>query len=373
MTPRAPHVDSAGRPVPRLSVVVPAYQAAATLGEVLAGLAHSDLPRDSWELIVVDDASTDDTAVVASHHADAVIRLPDVPRGPAYCRNRGFELARASLVAFIDADVLVGPRTLREMVERLESDVSLSALGAVMDDDPRATNFISRFRNLRRRAMQLRKAGDPSTLWGGCCAVRRAIVALAGHFDEWHFAGPQDELGEFALRVVRVGGAVAVDTQLEAKHLKRFSLRTFLFDDLWRRRIVHVRLAPGTSKWHVSEGLVWLAIALLVVASAQDGSVWAIAAGVSALGAVLAEAPLLAAMIRMRGPIFGFATIPVQLLTRLTLGAAHFVGAIARHAVGAPRPDPTAEAYSEIGLEGWPPPPYRPRPADPRVAAAGGP
>src|SRR5918993_5129213 len=50
---------------PLLSVVVPCHDASATLSRTLAAIVASDLPRELWELIVVDDASSDDTALIA--------------------------------------------------------------------------------------------------------------------------------------------------------------------------------------------------------------------------------------------------------------------------------------------------------------------
>jgi glycosyltransferase involved in cell wall biosynthesis len=93
------------RPLPFLSVIVPAYNGTRVLPRALDALAASDLPRSCWELIVVDDASTDDTAILAARYADVVVRLPGRPHGPAYARNRGFEAARGPVAVFIDADV----------------------------------------------------------------------------------------------------------------------------------------------------------------------------------------------------------------------------------------------------------------------------
>src|SRR5687768_2240707 len=72
------------------SVVVPAHGAAHLLPETLGALLESDVARESWELIVVDDGSLDETAAVAGRFADTVIRLTGRPHGPAYARNRGF-------------------------------------------------------------------------------------------------------------------------------------------------------------------------------------------------------------------------------------------------------------------------------------------
>ena len=71
---------------PFMSVIVPAHNAAGMLPRSLGGLRNSDLPRDRWELIVVDDGSTDETSLIAARYADTVVTLPGRahgPRGPA--------------------------------------------------------------------------------------------------------------------------------------------------------------------------------------------------------------------------------------------------------------------------------------------------
>ncbi|HEV2132004.1 MAG TPA: glycosyltransferase, partial [Longimicrobiaceae bacterium] len=64
-----------GISLPFLSVIVPAHQGGQVLPLALEALQRSDLPRECWELIVVDDASTDRTSIIAARYADTVIRL----------------------------------------------------------------------------------------------------------------------------------------------------------------------------------------------------------------------------------------------------------------------------------------------------------
>src|SRR5438874_6854118 len=78
---------------PLISVVVPAHDAGQFLHECIDALMASDLPRSGWELIVVDDASTDETAEIALR-ADRMISVSGRAHGPAYARNRGAEEAR---------------------------------------------------------------------------------------------------------------------------------------------------------------------------------------------------------------------------------------------------------------------------------------
>src|SRR5437868_4500090 len=95
-----------------LSVVVPVRDGAATLTRVLTAILCSELDRDAYEVIVVDDASGDGSPELASRYADMVVRLTGRSCGPAYARNRGAELAQGEILGFVDADAMISPDTL---------------------------------------------------------------------------------------------------------------------------------------------------------------------------------------------------------------------------------------------------------------------
>lgn len=87
----------------RVSVVIPARNAASTLGGVLHALAAQDPSPD--EVIVVDDASTDETAAVAQRLGASVVTLESA-RSAGGARNRGWEEASGDVVVFLDADAV---------------------------------------------------------------------------------------------------------------------------------------------------------------------------------------------------------------------------------------------------------------------------
>jgi glycosyltransferase involved in cell wall biosynthesis len=86
----------------KVSVVIPARNAAPTLGGVLQALRAQPAPD---EVIVVDDASTDDTAAVAERLGASVVRL-EPARSAGGARNRGWEEASGDIVVFLDADAV---------------------------------------------------------------------------------------------------------------------------------------------------------------------------------------------------------------------------------------------------------------------------
>lgn len=119
---------------PRVSVIMPVLNAAAYLPhaiESVVGQVFGD-----WELIVIDDGSTDDSAAIAQRYAllDDRIRIlrPDAARrGAAAARNRGIEISRGEFIAFLDADDLYLPDKLARDIAALDADPEVAwAYGA---------------------------------------------------------------------------------------------------------------------------------------------------------------------------------------------------------------------------------------------------
>jgi cellulose synthase/poly-beta-1,6-N-acetylglucosamine synthase-like glycosyltransferase len=101
-----------------ISVVVPARNAAGTMGSCLEGLLEQSVPRDLYRVIVVDDGSTDDTGRVVQGSGVELIAQPH--EGPAAARNRGVGASRGAIVLFTDADCVPGENWIQEMVQPFE-------------------------------------------------------------------------------------------------------------------------------------------------------------------------------------------------------------------------------------------------------------
>src|SRR5690349_4692767 len=106
-----------------IAVIVPAHNARGTLRAALEALLAQRFDR-SFELIVVDDCSTDDTAAIAEELGARVVRTPR-QGGPAAARNAGVAATSASLLAFTDADCEPAPDWLRHGVAALEAGAEI--------------------------------------------------------------------------------------------------------------------------------------------------------------------------------------------------------------------------------------------------------
>jgi O-antigen/teichoic acid export membrane protein/GT2 family glycosyltransferase len=169
-----------------LSVVTPALNAGRTIGDQLESLARQDW-SGSWEVVVVDNGSTDDTVAVVERFAD---RLPAVRIISAnerqmipYARNRGVEAARGRLIAFCDADDEVSEGWIGAIAAGLER---YEAVGTPRDHERLNEHWVRESRD-PPPASGLHENWYPPYLphtAAGGMGVRREVHDAIGGFDE---------------------------------------------------------------------------------------------------------------------------------------------------------------------------------------------
>jgi glycosyltransferase involved in cell wall biosynthesis len=194
------------------TVIVPTYNQAGSLGSCLASLAAQTIPSDRYEILVIDDGSTDGTAGVLAGFAAPVrvVRLPH-NRGRSTARNVGLQEARAERVVFVDSDVVVRAdflewhsRTHRKYGPGI---LSRGPVVSVETLDQISHRRIPRF------------AASPAYLDTANAALDRTAVIRAGMFDE-AFPGYGWEDFELGFRLRRNGIRRVFCRQAPAFHLQ---------------------------------------------------------------------------------------------------------------------------------------------------------
>jgi GT2 family glycosyltransferase len=225
--------------VPRVSAIIAARNAAATLSRCLDALIAQ--ATDEVEVIVVDDRSTDDTAAVAACYPLKLIQLHQ-HAGVAAARNRGAEASRGAVLFFLDADVVLAPGALGKVLAAM-SNQKVGALIGSYDADPDDTSIVSQFKNLAHHYFHQRSGLLASTFWGACGAVRRECFFAVGGFDEKRFKLPSIEDVELGFRLSARDVRIVLDPALQVKHLKKWTLASLITTDVMRRAI------PWTLLW----------------------------------------------------------------------------------------------------------------------------
>jgi glycosyltransferase involved in cell wall biosynthesis len=309
---------------PSLSVVVPVYNGGSNFERCLRRLRDS-----SWtdfELVVVDDGSTDGSAEVAQRMG-AIVARHDHPRGPAAARNFGAQLASAPLVFFLDADVAVYPQTLGRAMARFLADRGLTALIGSYDDSPSARGLVSQFRNLLHHFVHQQghfweDARPAHTFWTGCGMIRRDVFLDFGGFDPSLYPRPAIEDIELGYRLTRAGYSILLARDVLATHLKRWTLAEMVRTDIWRRGVPWMLLIKrsGTTETDLNVrpsqrlSVVITGLILASLASSPRNAWGAMVAALGSAAIVWLNRDFYGFLDRRKGRLFALAALPVHLV-----------------------------------------------------------
>ena len=224
---------------PYFSIIIPVYNGGDQFKHCLTALQHSEFT--DWELIVVDDGSSDDSASLAAQFGAAVLGTKG-RQGPATARNLGARLARGDYLYFIDADCAMHPYTLSNIAHLFRTNPWLDAIFGSYDDDPAAPNFIAQYKNLFHHYVHKHSNPDAATFWTGCGAINRPRFLQLGGFDTQRYHRPAIEDIELGYRLKQAAGQIRLAPFVQVKHLKAWSLKSLLRADIFDRGIPWTQL-----------------------------------------------------------------------------------------------------------------------------------
>ncbi|MEQ8841123.1 MAG: glycosyltransferase [Acidimicrobiales bacterium] len=289
-----------------LSVVIPCHNESATLPTQLAALGAERWHGD-WEIIVVDNASTDDTAeiartfvspipirVVAAHHG----------RGVAYARNAGIAASSARSIAICDGDDLIAPGWVAAIGDALEQYPLVSSR---LDTTRLNPTWLASTRPLPDDGLPV--FGGVRFAHGGACGMHRTVWESLGGYDS-AFDGVEDI--EFGLRAqaagftpVRAGDATVhyrLRQGLGQVWCQGVGYGRRRFDLIARARSLGIAPPPRSAGW---KSIAWLALRLptIVTRRGRYSWTWTLASRVGVVRGALEARPLSA-------PRRGIATTP---------------------------------------------------------------
>lgn len=319
---------------PFFSVIIPVYNGGKNFLLCLQSVYASSF-RD-WELLVVDDGSTDGSPRLARQFGARVLFTAG-RAGPAAARNQAAAQARGRYLFFTDADCALHPDTLAQAAAILQGDPSLEALFGSYDDAPSAAGFVARYKNLFHHYVHQRSSERATTFWTACGAVRRTTFLRLGGFDAARYRRPSIEDIDFGYRLTQAGGRIRLAKSVQVKHLKAWTLPGLLRSDIFDRGLPWTRLllrrrvftADLNLQTHnrVSVAAVYL-LALAVLLSPWYPAVLCPAVGLVALLLWL-NRDLYAFFRRRQGTWFALRAVPLHWLYYLYNGLSFVLGVLA--------------------------------------------
>jgi glycosyltransferase involved in cell wall biosynthesis len=195
--------------VPRVSVIIPAYNAAATIAGTIDSV-FAQTVRD-FEIICVDDGSTDATLSIVKHYGERVRLIEQANSGPAAARNNGARNSPGEYLAFLDADDVWAAQFLERSVAALDADPTLSLVycncaladsegvpidttlvGSGFDHAPSLQELLTRLWPIMPSAALVRRSA-----YDACGGYRDALKGASFRFEDVDFWIKMREQGPF--------------------------------------------------------------------------------------------------------------------------------------------------------------------------------
>ena len=311
-----------------VSIIVPVYNNPHDLVECLTALIPLSSPE--VEIIVVDDASTDDTHTVMTQSSVRVLRLLH-NSGPAAARNHGARHAQGKILFFVDADIIISPSAVSHVVQLFNAYPDIAAIFGSYDAHPRAPGVVSQYRNLLHHFVHQHGNPAATTFWAGCGAIRRVAFEAVGGFDAQRFPSPSIEDIELGHRLRLAGYHILLEKTLQGTHLKRWTLRSMIWTDICCRAVPWSRLSlegqgfPNdlnlSKTQRLSTALVGLASVCLVLAVCWPPLL--VTAAIAFCGVFVINRTLYAFFCQQGGLLFAAVCLPLHWLYYLYSGLSY--------------------------------------------------
>lgn len=275
--------------LPDISIVIPVKDRAAELQRCLTSLSNLNYPQGKLQVIVVDDGSSDDSALVARRFGAMVVPSGGSGRGPAAARNVGASMAGGEILAFIDSDCSASREWLNELLPAFNNP-AMAAVGGQVDgmcSESAVDRYETVMSSLALGSHERTGSGGSDTFYLPSCnlLVRRAAFRSAGGFrDEMHVGEDVD----LTWRLRDKGWTISYLPAGNVLHEHRSSVRSFMsrrFDYGTSEGMLQL-LHPGRRKRMVVPPLLALILTLCLMAPLTGWWSLLLAAGLLAVDAV---------------------------------------------------------------------------------------
>ncbi|MFC0200955.1 glycosyltransferase [Paracoccus rhizosphaerae] len=237
-----------------ISVVIPVWNGESRIAATLDAISLQTAARDQFEVIVVDNGSTDGTADIVRRYPFVTL-LSEPQPGSYRARNRGVAVARCEYILFTDGDCIPVPEWIEEAMKEIgkNRDVGIWAGQITMFTEPGATFFSSRYEKLINGFDQKHNAEAGRCVTANWLCRRDTLIALGGFDDAALSSGDIECSGRF----VKAGHRIVYAPGMTVGHPTRANLPELARK---RRRVVGGRWRlRGISEMGAVKGAVLFA------------------------------------------------------------------------------------------------------------------
>jgi glycosyltransferase involved in cell wall biosynthesis len=317
-----------------VSVVVPAYNAEETVGACLRALLAQDA-GEPYEVILVDDGSSDRTAEVAGGFGPRVRVVRQANRGAAAARNTGVAAARGEIVLFTDADCEPAPGWAWALIRAIRSGADGAKGTYRTRQRALAARFVqAEYESKYRRMARMRRIDFVDTY---SAAYRRDLFVRSGGFDEG-IRNVEDQ--ELSFRLAEAGANLrfapgAVVYHRHAATLRAYARKKYLIG-YWKVAVLARHPGRAVTDSHTPQSqkaqmalfaLAGGSLALSVVSGRMRRAAGAV--GLASAAAFVASTLPFAARLASRDPALAVVT-PVMMLVRAAALSAGMAAGLAR-------------------------------------------
>ncbi|MDP3791631.1 MAG: glycosyltransferase [Candidatus Omnitrophota bacterium] len=200
----------------KVSVIIPMYNASGCIESCLSAVSRQT--AGDLEVLLVDDCSTDDTVQKAQSYPFKIIKTGK-RISPAKVRNYGAKNASGDILVFVDADVMLNPDSVEEIINAISAPGTDSVFGIYAEDTPQP-GFFSQFQNLFIVYRYERLSSPTDITCSFFFAIKKSVFEAIGEYNEEMSYYEDIELGK---RLAKGGYHCKIDPKLRVTHLKYYN------------------------------------------------------------------------------------------------------------------------------------------------------
>lgn len=234
-----------------VSIIVPVYNGVLTIEKNIQSLINQDYPKDRYEIIIVDNGSTDTTRELIKKYPVILLQENEIQTSYA-ARNQGIIHAQGNIIAFTDADCIAKPDWISQGVRcfaEADADMVGGKISVTFSDTPTAAELLDSIINLHNESSIAEKGGAKTAN----VFVKKELFEQLGMFQSDQKSG--EDIG-WTGRASRAGFNMVYASQSIVEHPARN------FSELMEK---HVRVGMGSSAVWKSQGRsrIWIFVRFL--------------------------------------------------------------------------------------------------------------